>query len=255
MPSPFPGMNPFLEQSDAWDDFHPRFIVAMARVLEKRIGSHYFVKVESRLFLHELSAEDRRYFAKADFGISNPEEGSPKPGGTTTLSAPYPLQPANVEEITQRYLEIKDRRHPRVVTAIELLCPTNKTPGPDRDDYLGKRALLLAGPTSLVEIDFYRGGQRPGPPELPPCDYYVLVSRATDRPRAGMWPIGLRDRLPTIPIPLAAPDADVPLDLQSLLNEVYDEAGFAKYIYTDTPEPSLAVDDLTWAKTLVPAIP
>lgn len=224
MPSPFPGMNPFLEHPDAWDDFHPRFIVAMASVLERSIPENYFVKVRSRSYLHEFSAEERR------------------------------LHLDNVEEVRQQFLEIFDRRHHRVVTAIELLSPTNKTEGPDRDFYLSQRAWNLVSP-SFVEIDFRRGGQRPGPPRLPACDYYVLVRRATDQSQVGIWPIGLRDPLPNIPVPLAAPDPDVVLYLQALLHEVYDEAGFAKYIYRDTPEPPLGADDLAWAKSLVPAIP
>jgi hypothetical protein len=123
-----------------------------------------------------------------------------------------------VEVERHSWLEIRDRRNRRVVTVLELLSATNKTLGADRDGYLRKRNLLLEVPTHLVEIDLRRGGERPRPPQLPACDYYVLVSRAQDRPRLGMWPIGLRQRLPQVPIPLAAPDPDVLLDLQELLH-------------------------------------
>jgi hypothetical protein len=249
-------MNPYLEQTDAWEDFHYWYVGAMGRALERCIGPNYYVKVESRIYLHELSAKERRYFGKSDIGLSAPKETSAKaPGAVATLPAPYPLDLTNVEEWRQRYLEITDRRQRRVVTAIELLSPANKTPGPDRDDYLRKRTLILASSVSFVEIDLRRGGQRPNHPGLPPCDFYVLISRASDRPRAGMWPIALRDRLPVIPIPLTAPDSDVLLDLQALLHQVYDETGFAKYIYSDSPEPPLSAEDLAWAKSLVPAIP
>lgn len=138
------------------------------------------------------------------------------------------------------------------MTAIELLSPANKT-GLDRLQYRTKRDQTLAAPMHLVEIDLRRGGDRPGPPDLPACDYYVLVSRHEDRPRLGMWPIGLRERLPVVPIPLQAPDADVPLDLQELLHRVYDAANYGKYIYATDPEPPLSPEDAAWARSLVPS--
>src|SRR5207253_8965878 len=130
----------------------------------------------------------------------------------------------------------------------ELLSPTNKTPGADRNEYLAKRAQVLAGSTHLVEIDLGREGERPRPPEIPACDYYVLVSRAEDRPHLDLWPISLRDRLPPVPIPLAAPDADILLDLQTVLHRVYDAADYGKYIYGETPQPPLSVSDAAWAR-------
>ena len=33
MPSPFPGMNPFLEQDDVWHDFHATFLARAAHCL------------------------------------------------------------------------------------------------------------------------------------------------------------------------------------------------------------------------------
>ena len=117
-----------------------------------------------------------------------------------------------------------------VQSEVELLSPANKTPSADRDAYLGKRGEILAGPTQLVEIDLSRGGTRPHPPKLPPCDYYALASRYEDRPSLGFWPIALRERLPVVQVPLAAPDSGARLDLQAVLDRVYDAAGFGAYI-------------------------
>ena len=217
MPSPFPGMNPYLEQNDTWEDFHQRFITHAADTLSSLVGTNYLVKIEVRLYLHELSAEQRRYFGRADVAVT----GQPTPApsdGTTTIVAPMELVMPNVDVERHSSLEIRDRRNRRVVTVIELLSPTNKAPGPDRDEYLRKRNVLLIERIHLVEIDLRRGGERPRPPTLPACDYYVLVSRYEDRPRLGMWPLSLHDRLPIIPIPLTAPDADVRLDLQAVLD-------------------------------------
>lgn len=222
MPSPFPGMNPYLEQPDAWEDFHQDFLVRAREALMAEVGEHYLVKIETRLYLHELSAEERRFVGRAD------------------------------DIVKQAFLEIRDRRNRRIVTVVELLSPANKTPGADRDAYLGKRGEILAGQTHLVEIDLRRGGKRPHPPELPPCDYYVLVSRYEDRPNVGFWPIGLRERLPVVAVPLAGPDPDAHLDLQSVLDRTYDAAGFGSYNYSETPEPPLTPDAAAWAAAFLP---
>ena len=87
----------------------------------------------------------------------------------------------------------------------------------------------------------------------PDCDYSVLVSRAHDRHSAGFWPIGIRDRLPRIPIPLRAPDTDAQIDLQELLHQVYESGGYEHHIYNGSPDPPLAPHDQEWARELVPS--
>jgi hypothetical protein len=252
MPSPFPGMNPYLEQNDTWEDFHLEFIARARELLSVSVGPNYLVKVEVRLFVHELSEDERRYFARADVGVTAPDGSGTASASAAALTAPLVLTLPSVEIQRQSFLEIRDRRNRRVVTVVELLSPANKDPGLDQAAYLGKRAALLASHTHMVEIDLRRGGQRPQPPVLPACDYYVLVSRYVHRPRLGVWPLRLRDRLPLIPIPLSPPDPDAQLDLQTVLHRVYDAAGYAKYIYNESPEPPLSPDDAAWAKQFVP---
>lgn len=254
MPSPFPGMNPYLEQSEAWEDFHPSFIVHARDMLSELVGPNYVVKVETRLYLHELSAEARRFLGKADVGAVRTLPREPAAPGTAVASVPAPVRltlPA-VEVERHLSLEIRDARDRRLITVLELLSPSNKS-GADRSDYLGKRFHVLKTDTHLVEIDLRRGGVRPSPPVLPACAYYVLVSHVEDRPDMSMWPIGLRERLPVVPIPLTAPDPDVPLDLQALLHRVYDAADYGKYIYAGDPEPTLSAEDAAWARQFLPA--
>jgi Protein of unknown function (DUF4058) len=252
MPSPFPGMNPYLEQSDTWEDFHHNFMTRTQEMISGQLGPNYLVKIEVRLYLHELSAEERRFIGRANVGVTGPAApGSSSPAGG--VSAPVQLEMPAVDIVHHTSLEIRDRRNRRLVTAIELLSPSNKTPGGDRNDYLAKRSRLLAHRVHLVEIDLRRGGERPQPPELPPCDYYVLVARAQDWPFMGMWPISLRQRLPVVPIPLLAPDPDVLLDLQAVLDRTYDAADYGKYIiYGEEPEPPLPAEDAGWAWQFVP---
>lgn len=253
MPSPFPGMNPYLEQSDTWEDFHQRFITHVGDALSGNVGPNYLVKIETRLYIHELDDEERRFLGRAGVGVTEyPGAAGLAHTAATALAAPLELILPSAEIRRESFLEIRDRRDRRVVTVLELLSPANKTRGADHNAYVGKRRSLLASHTHLVEIDLRRGGVRPDPPELPSCDYYVLVSRYEDRPRVGLWPLSLRDRLPEIPIPLMEPDPDVKLDLQALLHRVYDAADYGKYIYGEAPHPPLTPTDAAWAQQFVP---
>jgi hypothetical protein len=225
-------MNPWLEQNDTWEDFHQNFITRTQHVLAAQLGPNYLVKIEARIYLHELSEQERRFVGRADVAVlGRPATGMQSVTTSGVLTAPMEVVLPAVEVQRESFLEIHDRRDRRVVTVIELLSPANKTSGADHDAYVGKRLSVLATRTHLVEVDLRRGGTRPSPPQLPACDYYVLVSRYEDRPRMGVWPIGLRDRLPVIPIPLTVPDPDITLDLQAVLHHVYDLADYGKYIY------------------------
>lgn len=255
MPSPFPGMNPYLEQPDVWEDFHDRFIVYVAGALEAHVGPNYLVKIENRLYVHELGAEERRFMGRGDVGLPERVPRESGAAASQVLEAPVHLVFPAVDLQREAFIEIRDRRDRRVVTVIELLSPTNKTKGPDRDQYLNKRGRILASPTHLVEIDLLRGGDRPSLPETPPSPYYALVSRGQDRPGFGFWPIGMRESLPPLPIPLTPPDPEVSLDFQTVLHRVYDEANYAKYIYEDEPQPRLAAEDAVWARTLLGELP
>lgn len=253
MPSPFPGMNPYLEQPDTWEDFHQNLITEAQHALGGQVGPNYLVKIETRLSIHELDDEERRFVGRADVSVTeHPGATGLATTSSPTVAAPMELVLPSAEIRRESFLEIRDRRDRRVVTVLELLSPANKTRGADHDAYVGKRRALLASHTHLVEIDLRRGGVRPDPPELPSCDYYVLVSRYEDRPRVGVWPLSVRDRLPLIPIPLTEPDPDVTLDLQALLHRVYDAADYGKYIYGEAPQPPLTPADAEWARQFVP---
>jgi len=183
MPSPFPGMNPYLEHEDAWHNFHEQFPDRVVEVLEPQVGPNYFLKVDEHVYIHELPAVDK-------IGLS--------------------------------YVEIRDRRSRRLVTVIELLSPSNKNPGADREQYEYRRAEILASPAHLVEIDLLRGGQRMPFDEPIECAYCILVSRSQERRKADLWTLGLREVLPVISIPLGGDHPEPKLDLQSVLNHLYD---------------------------------
>ena len=249
MPSPFPGMNPFLEQAAEWSDFHLRFIAHAADALATQAGNRYFVKGEVRLILRELSAAERGLVGIADVGVS---EGSPEAprSSVAVADAPRLLLPLPaVETNREHYLEILDSRRRRVITVIELLSPSNKKPGPDRDAFLAKRHNLMRS-VNYVELDLLRAGRRTAPPELPRCDYALLVCRQGERD-AAVWNLGVREPLPRLPIPVSEPDPDLSLDIKAVLEETYDKANFAAYLYKYLPEPPLPPADAAWAEELL----
>ena len=251
MPSPFPGMNPYLEQEEVWHDFHQTFVTAMRQSLVQQVGSRYIVKLELHIYIRELASDERRFLGRADVGINAPRDlaTSEAPGGV--MEAPtHCFVPTGVDVLEESFIEVRKADTRQLVTTIELLSPANKYTGPDRDAYLAKRRrYLLAGNANFIEIDLLRGGPRLPLEGLPTCDYYALVARAERRPEVGVWPIKLREPLPTISVPLLPGDADARLNLQELLHATYDEGGYENYIYENEPEPRLNAADVEWVKS------
>ncbi|MFO0797468.1 MAG: DUF4058 family protein [Gemmataceae bacterium] len=255
MPSPFPGMNPYLEQPGVWHDFHNSFLVTMRELLTAQLVPRYIVKVEEHVYIHDLE-EGRIALGQPDVSVALAPNPFPVGGGTSTAELVAPaavrITPTVRDELHEVYLEVRDRKGGEVVTTVELLSPSNKERGEDRNAYLKKVRRILASSANLVEIDLLRGGPRMPWGDLPACDYYAVVSRPETRPRADVWPLGLRDQLPRIPIPVRSGEPGAAIDLQALLNRVYDGAGYEYSIYTGEPEPRLAPDDAAWAATFVP---
>ena len=255
MPSPFPGMNPYFEQAAHWLDFHTEFLSALRRLLAPRVGPKYIVQLEEHVYIHDLPPQPRQRLGTADLSLVRPGGGEPGRAGVGILEAPAEvwLPEQDMEEVP--YLEVRDRLGRELVTVIELLSPSNKRAGDDREAYLAKRRELLRSTAHLVEIDLLRGWAPMPSEDRPECDYSVMVSRAEQRRAAGFWPIMLRDRLPVIPIPLRPPEEAVGVDLQEVLDRAYDGPGYEHFIYIGNPEPSLSPADAAWARQFVPAGP
>ena len=253
MPSPFPGMNPWLEQDALWHDFHQRFLTAMSDAISAEVSPRYYVALEEHVYIQEPPEPRARFVARPDLAIV----GTGKPSfaaSTAVMEAPvYTVLPEPMDVVRESFIEIRDTENEFLVTVLELLSPSNKQAGYDRDAYVAKRRQYLLSDVNFIEIDLLRGGPRMPIEELSSCDYdyYVLVKRATERTRAGVWPIRLRDCLPLIPIPLRSPDPDARLDLQAVLHSVYDRAGYRHRIYRGTPKPKLVADDAQWADAIL----
>ena len=253
MPSPFPGMNPYLEREGIWQDFHASFVPAMRDALSEQLRPRYVISVEEHVYVYAPPESDRYFSGRPDVAVKRTQfEDTQLEADTAVLDAPsHLLLPERADISTEPYLEIRDRDDELVITVIELLSPTNKRAGPHREQYLAKRQSYLAGNVHVIEIDLLRGGDRMPAEDMPGCDYCVIVRRAEQLRRAGCWPLRLRDPLPPIPVPLQAPDPDARLDLQGLLHLVYDRAGYRYRIYNNPPRPPLHPEDAKWAEAVV----
>jgi len=254
MPSPFPGMNPYLEQKTVWRGFHDRLVTALSDAIAPQVSPHFIVEIEEYLFIHEPSAQERLRIGDSDVSLSRSRKpisihAASEPIG---IIAPRRIRVSTDMEIERHlYVEVRTRDNREIVTVIEVLSPTNKLPSEDRDQYLRKRHAILHSNSHFVEIDLLRGGPKMPDHDLPPCDYGILVSTMDERPDGSFWPIMLRDRLPNIPIPLRSPIPNTHLDLQEILNGVYDRAFYKDRIYFGLPEPPLGDADRAWAEEIV----
>jgi Protein of unknown function (DUF4058) len=246
-------MNPFLEQDAFWHDFHLEFLPAIRERLVAQVRPKYIVMLDEHVYVQEVPPEPRRLVGRADVSLAaTPRVRAKAAAGLGVLEAPAQVR-IPVQDVRRvPFLEIRDRLGRELITVLELLSPSNKRSGADRDQYMAKREQLLSSAVHFLEIDLLRGGRRMPLENRRTCDYSVLVSRAEDRPRAGFWPIRLRQRLPIVPVPLHSKDSDARIDLQEVLHHVYDASGYDDFIYASRPNPQLSSKDATWARAFVP---
>jgi hypothetical protein len=220
----------------------------IARQLAPRLRPRYLALTAERFVLE--SAEDvavARTNLYPDVGVAPTRSGTPLDGTTAVAAAPVRLATAMPTAVPHVTVEIRDAAGRQLVTAIEVLSPTNKR-GEGRLEYLAKRRGLLLSTAHLVEIDLLHQGQRvPMQEPLPPAPYYILVGRADARPLTDVYSIPLTATLPVIQVPLLSGDADVPLDLQLALTTVYDLLGYDLAVnYLEPPEAPLPASEAAW---------
>lgn len=258
MPSPFPGMDPFIE-CGPWSDFHATFISEMKRVLNRDLPDGYAARVEQRVFVDdEPPASESREVAPDTvvFESDVSRSGSPSPGmpaRETSATVAHIVEWPTPVQYRESWLEIRDLEHSRIVSMIELLSPINKrrrTSG--RRLYLRKRHQVLESRSHFIEIDLLRGGGTVWPVAVrPPGDYYVAVSRAERRPKVELYSWALRDALPSVSIPLKAGTPDVILSLRDAFNSVYEDSRYGRSLYSISLSPKLSAEDQLWVHPLL----
>ncbi len=280
MPSPFPGMDPFLEHPDIFPDFHDAFLAYLRESLQARLPEPYVASLGRRAWI-EVS---ERYIGP-DVQVSRPASGrpagqSPVPGsaedapqepGTsgagTAVASPPRSRPVVVhvphDERSEPFVEVFLGRgsQRRLVACIELLSWANKTPGEHgRDLYLRKQREVLSSKVHLVEIDLLRGGEHT---TAVPRDrlvrvageyeYHVSIHRFDNWEDYWVYPIRLNERLPEIGVPLWPGDGEVGLDLQAVMDRTYESGPYRREIdyRQDTPHPPLAPAWQAWVRAVL----
>ena len=261
MASPFPGMDPYLEQATFWSEFHSRLIVAIADVLAPSLLPNYYVAVETRTYLDSTSEElligipDAVVLSAAEpSDVAKPE--TPGSGVATTVRPQTVMLPMPVE-VKERYLEVREAGSDAVITVVEVLSPTNKRQGEGRRTYEAKRQTILGSASHLVEIDLLRAHE---PMAMYPVatgatanSYRILVSRSESRPRADLYEFTLQEPIPAFPLPLKAAGEQVMLDLQPLVRGIYQRGGYDIRLdyQAPVPPPSLSAEEQTWVNQLL----
>lgn len=253
MPTPFPGMDPYLERRGIWDQIHTNLIVAIQRLLTPKLRPKYHVAIEQRTYLAVLPPGDQLVGIPDALVVAGHE--SPVAAAFAEASAvatPEVGELPQAEAVRERYLEVRALDTQEVVTVIELLSPTNKQTREGRAQYEAKRTQVLASRTHLVEIDLLRAGQPFAMKAPRSSDYRIVVSRSSQRPRADLYLFSVRQPIPTFPIPLRPGEDEPALPLNELLHRVYDEGGYDLVIdYRRPAEPALAEADAAWARAIL----
>jgi hypothetical protein len=221
MPSPFPGMDPFLENSVLWAGLHQLLIARILIALNSTLPQKYVANITECVYVLQTEVEA-----------------------------------VEVHEPFIEILPVADQS--RVVTIIEILSPTNKEGGTGRELYLTKQREALRSQAHFLEIDLLRGGQHT---IAAPLNHLLLrgswhsvvcLHRALQGTRFEVWPIPLEKHLPRVCVPLDGDDPDAMLDVQELFSRCYDEAAYQRRInYKEEPPVRLSPATAQWTDALL----
>lgn len=250
MPSPFPGMDPYLEKRSLWPDLHQRLITYISEALQPQIRPKYLARIGEHI---QLAATANHYVP--DVLLTKPVRETAPTYATTMVDEPQIVAYFEAQQVP--YIEIIYRDTGEVVTLIEVLSPANKV-GSGRDQYLAKQDELLKTAVHLVEIDLLSDGRSTvlarnviitDPPDW---RYLVNISRAHRRWQLELYAIPLKERLPRCRIPLRPPDEDAVLDLTAVFTRCYDIGGYDLLIdYSRPPNAPLSEAESAWLTTLL----
>lgn len=250
--SPFLGMDPYLEAPSIWPDVHTRLMSIIGEQLTPLLAPKYLAELETQVVIDQV--DDDPQIVLPDVSVTRADASGGAPSATA-VAAPVPVEVRVPMEVPTRLVSvyIRLRETARLVAVIELLSPVNKRRGKGRAEYIEKRRTFLKSPIHFIEIDLLRSYPRmPFDDPLPAADYIAMVCKAGERPRSSVWPISVRQPLPTIPIPLLPPDLPVPLALTQALRTAYERARYDLRVdYRKPPVPPLSPADATWVAALL----
>ncbi len=261
MPSPFPGMDPYLEAPEFFPSFHKRFMVFLEEKLQKALPRPYFANTGERIWI-----EYSQRHIDPDANIHHQNGGRKKKrlsdhGGVALV---VPTEPVVVKVTSdphrETFVEIyrDEGKQQRLVCTIEMLSAANKKTGENaRGLYLQKQSEILNSNTHLVELDFLRAGRHTTAVPLAaaveaasPFDYHVCIHRFDHPNQFLVYPIPLQQPLPTVAFPLLPNDPEVPVALQEISEHAYDAGPHSVCIdyKKDKPTPALRPEQKKWTQ-------
>ncbi|MGD1856416.1 MAG: DUF4058 family protein [Leptolyngbyaceae cyanobacterium] len=257
MPDIFPGMNPYLEHPDLWPTLHPRFVDALASLLQRDVSERYNVTIRKRVY--RVSGEDSLVVEQSASKSHDSKTSLNNSHGTSSLEQqPIPTYIAVPQTIQEDYIEIVDHQIGKTVTIIEVLTPQKKRPGRGRDHYEQRCEAIFGSDTHFVEIDLLRGWEPISAYGPSDTDYQVLVSRSDRRPKAELYTWQVHAPIPCLTIPLSRPQdgdgsqASCTIDLKQALDSACSGSLHTFSInYERDPIPPLPADATHWLSNIL----
>ncbi len=265
--SPFPGMDPFLERNPQWEVFHGWFIRELARLsVEAARAQGCTIDVERSVYGRDTTGE-LVLFGEPDALLLRDQSAviTTQDGATQAVAMPLAIHEVMLEDEElgrhkQEYIVVRSQEAwMPVLAVVELLSFANKQ-GTYAAKYQEKRSHYLASATNFLEIDFLRAGKNPSRqlfPELPATAYFIYVARKTGHARLDEgYPLGLREPLPKIGLPLGPGRTDLPLDLAAAFQSAYDlgyRNQWLRYGQEPIPGPELSAEDQAWVDSTIQA--
>jgi hypothetical protein len=247
-------MDPYIERPAIWADFHDSLITYIKAALQPLLRPRYVAISQERLYVVDSK---RPIYPDVSVLQTSTRPMHTTPSAVLELDAPVVFT-LEREEVREPLLAIiEPTADKRIITAIEVLSPDNKTTGPGRVSYLKKRDEFWNSATNIVEIDLLRAGEPPVPPsaeQLPRLGswhYLITVTRCLDSV-AQVYPRTLKQRLPHFAVPLGAGDKDVPLDLQAVFTRCWDDGPYPELLLYDGPPPGqLTPEEISWCESVL----
>jgi len=265
MPSPFPGMDPWLESPGVFPDFHNSFIGFLREAINTLLPPPFYTAIATRVYTEEAV---QHY--EPDVDVLLPSDRTFESGNATavaTLSVTDLLEVASAlrpeEEVTEWFLEVRtagDRE--RLITSVEMLSPTNKTRGKTgRGMYRAKQLELNSSGVNLVEIDLLRRGAHVTLASFAELrkkaglyDYHICVTTPQVEDSSFVSPFQLSQPIPRIPIPLTEDVPAIPIDLQAAFTRTFDAALYSRRVrYMEPCDPTLTSEQQAWAEGILRA--
>lgn len=268
MPSPFPGMDPYLEDPDVFPNLHDKLVVYLEEFLQPRLPEPYFAKTAQRAWI-ETAEKDRYPDVSVLIGAASERPVRDNSGGVATIPAsrgrPLTIAVKDLpwDEYRETFLEVytKAGGTKRLVTTLEVLSPGNKTPGEQsRGMYVKKQRELLGADVNLLEIDLLRRGVHTT--AVPKADlqaryghfdYHICTHWFDRRMEFDVFPFELPEPLPVLRVPLLPGDAPIDVELQAVFDRCYDTGAYRREVdyKQNPPPPALSPERLAWVKSVL----